>query len=72
MSRYGPITGIEISDMGDPVGGRRPVTIKATGKTVLLPESVIQIKPHCVFIPIWLRDKLSRYLYQTPKPKDPP
>lgn len=58
----GPLTGIEISALGERRGRRIQVTIAATGKTIWLPANEIEIWPRRVILPVWLRDKFMRYL----------
>ena len=63
----GPLTGIEISAIGERSGGRIQVTFAASGKSVWLPLSVIEIWPRRVILPVWLRDKYDRYLKPSKK-----
>lgn len=62
----GPLTSIEISDLGDRIGGRIPVTVAATGARILLPARYIEFCPGRVRVPLWLYRKLAPYIKPNP------
>ena len=59
---HGPLTSIEISDIGDRIGRRIPVTVAATGRTIYLPAKFLFFVHHHVIMPRWLYRKYERYL----------
>jgi len=64
-----PITTMEITGISE-TGARTVTVIEArSGQEIRLPRSVINFSPGRVIVPVWLMDKIGKYIHANAMPE---